>query len=107
MAKKALYVGQPGTSAAAIYTSSSITTSVFQASVCNPGGTARTFDLWSVPNGGTAADGNALYKEKSIAAGETVALSAIINLTLDSGESLQALASAANSLTFRISGDTA
>jgi len=105
MAKRKLYVGQPGTSSAAVYTATNVYASVFAATITNVSAGAETFDVWLVPNGGSATDGNKVYDGVSVASGETLGLQFLINQTLEPGGSIHMAASAGSALTVHISGD--
>ena len=105
MAKRKLYVGQPGTSSAAVYTSDNAYTSIFAATVTDVTVGAETLDVWLVPNGGSATDANKIYDAISIGAGDTVGLQFLINQTIEPGGSIHMAASAATSLTVHLSGD--
>lgn len=105
MARRQLYLGQPTGSAAAVYTSTNQLTTVTAATVFNGTAGAVTLDLWTVPDGDTAADDTKLYEALSVAAGETKGLPFLVGHTLGRGESIFAQASAGASLTVRISGD--
>lgn len=105
MSKRNLYLGQPGATSAAVYTSGNTYTSIFAATVCNPTGGAVTLDVWLVATGGSVADASKLYDAVSIGAGETKGLQALINLTMDKDSEIHMQASAATSLTVSLSGD--
>lgn len=105
MARERRYTGQPSNSAAAIITASKPET-IAAATVSNPTGGAVTLTLWIVPSGGSASDANILYDEHSVATTtEPVGLSGLVGQTLNSGDALHAVASAATSLTLHISVD--
>ena len=102
---KRLYQGQPGTTAAALYTAPSGRAGVVnRAVVCNPTAGAVALTLHAVPASGTAGPTNILFSAKSIAAGATEVLSELIGAVFESGQSLQGLASAAASLTLTVWG---
>lgn len=103
--KTNLYLGQPGTAAAAVYTSTSIRTTVFAASVCNPSATPATLDIHLVASGATATAANQIYDSVSVGPGETKGLQALINLTMEKDSALFTVASADAALTLSLSGD--
>jgi hypothetical protein len=104
VAYKILYSGQPTTSAAAVYAPTNASALVDHAVVCNPTAGAVTLTAHVIDGGGTAADANIIYHEKSIAAGATEVLTALLNLRLEAGDEIEMLASANTSLTVTISG---
>lgn len=64
---------------------------------------AVTLSINLVTNAGTAADGNLIVKEKSLAAGETYSFPEIVGHVLDSGGFVSTLASATG-VTIRAAG---
>lgn len=85
------------TSAAAIYTVGGNKLATISAlSVCNTTGNAVTLTIYL----GSAADaGHTLVSSRSLSANETFQVSSAIGMTLLAGETIQAIASAATSLT--------
>lgn len=104
MANKRLYTGQPGTSSAGAV-STSKTTTIFAAAVCNPTASAAWLSVWIVPSGGSAADDTILYHETEIAANSETALELLLNHTLEAGDAIHLQAETASALTVHISGD--
>ena len=91
----------PLTTPSAIYTSTN-NTAVTNVYFCNYGGSSVTVDVYLVPNGGSAANTNIIYKTISIPAANTFVMDTE-KLILGNGDSLQASASAATSVTATIS----
>lgn len=86
-----------GTAAGTLYTAPANTVMAGgQILLLNTSASAVTVTAYAVPAGGTAADGNAFLKGKSLAAGDFLLLDVPI---LAAGDFLQALASAATSVT--------
>lgn len=77
---------------------------IYQATVCNTDAANQTFSIFIVPPAGAATDATVLYKDKSIAASETLVLSALVNHVLNAGMSVFGGASVASQLTFAMSG---
>lgn len=88
-------------SATTIFTSSgnSAVTTMY---LCNYSVTDRTVTIYLVPSGGVAGNGNIIYKEVPIAAGDTYIIDTE-RLVLANGDMVQALASATTSITMTIS----
>lgn len=105
MAKNNLYIGQPGSSAAAVYTATNTRAHIFSASVCNSDASAYTLDVWLVPSGGSPSAANKIYDQLSVSAHSQQGLSLLINMTVPKGATLQMQASTAAKLTVQISGD--
>lgn len=71
----------------------------------NVNASARTFELYKVPNGGSiSGDDWKLLKTAAIAGLETLDVREVAGLLLENGDSLRCLASAASSLRFDLSG---
>jgi len=105
MARALLYQGQPGASSAAVFTASG-TTTITSAVVCNPTAGAVTLEIWYVQSGDTAADDTLIYDVTlSVAAGATVGLDKLIQLSFATGSALHMKASGATSLTVTICGE--
>ena len=78
---------------------------ITQATLCNPTASAATATIHLTPPGASPGSGNAIIWQQSIPAGKTADLYQMVNHVLVSaGSSIQALASAATALTFRVSG---
>jgi len=71
--------------------------------LCNTDSSSRTVTIYVVESGGTAAANRAILSAASIAANTTVTLTFPDDtFPLDSGETVQGLASSANLVTYRI-----
>lgn len=90
-----------GNTATTIYTSSgsSATTVIF---FMNNDATAKTLDVYVVPNGGSAGTSTQIIKNLSIDAADTYILN-IEKIVLSNGDTIQATASAINSIYATIS----
>lgn len=104
MTKDLFYQGQPGDVDTTVIASSSSTRTIDAAWVCNPTGGAVTLSVHIVKSGDSVADDVILYHELSVSAGETVALSAMVNQCLPRGATVSMVAGSAASLTVTISG---
>ena len=86
-----------GTAAGTLYTAPANTVMAGgQIHLLNTSTGAVTVTVYAVPAGGTAGDGNSIVKGRSLAAGEYLLLDIPV---LAAGDFLQALASAATSVT--------
>jgi hypothetical protein len=95
------------TNAAAVYytTSVKVQTVITQVTLCNPTSGAATATIYLTSPGSSPGPANAIIWRQSIAGGATVRLDPMINHVLKSGgTSIQGLASANTTLTFRVSG---
>lgn len=70
--------------------------------LCNYSATDRTATIYLVPNGNVAGNGNIIYKEVPIAAGDTYIIDTE-RLVLANGDMVQALASSTTSITMTVS----
>jgi hypothetical protein len=107
-----LYQGQPGTSAATLYTapandtnvpSPAATTTITSLVLANTTGTAATVTLYLVPNGGTAGASNIIVPAVSIAANDVLILSGI-GIQMPASSSLQGLQGTSGAITVTASG---
>lgn len=71
---------------------------VLNLTVCNTTGAAHTYTVHRVPSGGTASATNMIISARPIAAGETQLVRELIGKVLAAGDTIQALADAATSL---------
>ena len=103
--------GQLGSSNGTLYTSPSVSspTGATQGALlksiilCNTDSTARTVTIYLVESGGSAAANRAILSAATIAAATTTVLTfPDETCPLDSGETVQGLASSANVVTYRI-----
>src|ERR1700760_3696459 len=89
---------QPGVvltnAAAAIVTSAALTQSIIKRAVfTNPTAGALTITVHRVPSGGTASGTTVIISARSIAAGGTDLAPELVNMVLNPGDMIQALAS--------------
>lgn len=92
------------TSAATYYTATNVSARVDSCALTNTTGGAVTATLHVVPSGGSATASNCIMSAKSIAAGATFVPPGIIGQVIENGGTLQALASAATSISLVASG---
>jgi hypothetical protein len=98
-----LATAQLAAAAAALYTATArVTITAF--TVHNASAADRTFGLWLVPSGASATDANELYAATSILVDETKIADGMIGQTLEIGDAIHGIASAATSVTYSISG---
>lgn len=95
---------QLGTSAATAYTATNVKAQIQAFTLTNTTGGAVTATVHLVPSGGTASASNMILSAKSIAAGETYKCIEAIGQWLEAGGTIQALASAATSISLVASG---
>ena len=86
------------------YTASNVTAVIESPTVTNVSASAATVSFWLVASGDSAADDNLIVDAKSIAAGATVTISALIGKVIESGDFLAASAGTASAITLNISG---
>ena len=75
-----------------------------KATITNTTATTATFSANLVSNGGSASDANLIIDARAIAAGECYTCPELVGHILEPGGFISTLASAANTLTLRISG---
>lgn len=102
--KKLVSAQQLTGSNATYYTATNVYTIIDSASICNTTAGAVTATIDLVDSGGSAAATERVISARSIAAGETYLCPELIGQILNPGDTIQGLASAATSLTLRISG---
>lgn len=103
--KKLVEGSQLTTSAATYYTAPANTTTVLKKlTITNTSSGAVTVTIYLVPSGGSAGAASEVTPAKSIAAGAVYEAYEAENHVLMTGDTLQALASAATSLTLQASG---
>lgn len=100
----AALTAQLGTGASVIYTASNVRAQVLAASFTNTNVGAQTVTLHIVPSGGSPSDANMVMKAVSIPAGGSYRAIELVGQALNAGDTIQALASAATSITPVISG---
>lgn len=100
-----LKVGTPGTLGTSSATLETITAAnigiVKEILFCNTDSVARTITVYFVPSGGSPAVANTVVSARSLAAGETWAMSLSSNLA--AGDTVRGLASAASVVSYRVS----
>lgn len=102
---KALVASQQLTNAnATYYTATNVRTIIDKMTLCNTTAGAVTATIDLVDSGGTAGVSERVISARSIAAGETYTCPEVAGHILNSGDTLQGLASANTSLTIRVSG---
>lgn len=100
---KRLATAQLANAAAALYTATArVTITAF--TLHNASAADRTFGLWLVPASASATDANELYASASILVDETKIADGMIGQTLEIGDSVHGVCSAATSVTYSISG---
>lgn len=106
MAYRPLYHGQPSDTAAAVYTSTNVYTTITAFTVVNTTASAVTLTAWIVPSAGSRTDANLLLNAMSVPADEDgLGIDVPVVHTLDKDAELHLEASAATALTVCISGD--
>lgn len=89
---------------ATYYTATNVRTVIDKCTVTNTTAGAVTLTLDIVDAGGSAGATERIISAKSIAAGETYRCPEMVGHVLENGDTIQGLASAATSLTIRVSG---
>lgn len=103
--KKLVEGSQLATSAAVFYTAPTNTTTILKKlTITNTSASAASVTIYLVASGGSASAANTITAAKSIAAGAVYEAYEAENHVLMPGDSLQALASAASSLSLQASG---
>lgn len=103
--KRIVSGSQLTTSAATYYTCPTLTRCRIAAfTATNTSGSAATVTVYLVPSGDSAADTNIVAKAISLAASETKSISGAIGQVIESGGTLQALASAGTAIGIVVSG---
>lgn len=105
MAYRNIYHGQPSDSSAAVYTSTNKYTTITAFSVVNTTGGAVTLTAWIVDSGVAVADASLLFEAESIPANDQLGIDLAVVQTMEKNQELHLVASAAASLTVRVSGD--
>lgn len=100
---KKLYIGQPGTTIATLYTAPASTTAIVKNIILsNTGSTSATVTVNFVPSGGTAAAANQVLSSYPVNAYDTITID--MAGVLETGDSLQALQDTSGAITVFISG---
>lgn len=95
---------QVANSTATYYTATNKKLKIDKATGFNSDGSAATLDVWIVPSGGTAGDGNKIIEGKSILSGATEILYELEGHIIPSGSTLQASSGTNDAITLTISG---
>ena len=97
---------QLGTGAASYYiTTSKAYAVITQATACNTSLASVNLSVFLTPAGAAPSEANAIMAEVPIPSGQTLIIAPMVGHVLAAaGTSIQAFASAASSLTFRVSG---
>lgn len=95
---------QIAASATTYYTATNLRARIDKATVCNTTAGAVTFTVYKITLAGSASATNTVISAKSVAAGETYTCPELVGHWLNAGDFIQALASAATSLSFAMSG---
>jgi len=85
-----------------VYTSSG-TTKITRASICEYGATGTTVTVYLVPNAGSASNTTTVLKDQAITSKETIILNELIGAVLVDGETVVMVAAAASLVTANIS----
>jgi hypothetical protein len=91
-------------SAATYYTATNVKARIDALALTNTSGSSATATVHLVPSGGAADDTNCIVSAKSLAPGETFVPPGAIGQWIESGGTLQALASAGTAITLVASG---
>lgn len=102
--KKLIASQQLTASNATYYTATNVRTIIDKFTLTNTSAGAVTATIDIVDSGGTAGATERLISARSIAAGETYTCPEMVGHIMNSGDTIQGLASAATSLTIRASG---
>lgn len=98
-----LETAQLAIASAALYTATArVTITAF--TLHNASAADRTYGLWLVPSGSTAVDATEAYANESILIDQTKIADGMIGQTLEIGDAVHGIASAATSVTYFISG---
>jgi hypothetical protein len=89
---------------ATYYTATNVRTIIDKMTLCNTTGGAVTATIDLVDSGGSAGVTERIISARSLAAGETYTCPEAVGHVLDSGDTIQGLASANTSITIRVSG---
>ncbi len=86
------------------YTATNCTAIIDKATVTNTGAVNLTFSVNLVTSGGSAGASNLIIDDRAIAPGESYTCPELVGQVLASGGFISTIASAATSLTLRVSG---
>jgi len=94
---------QLGTSNATLHTATNVQEIIDAFTICNTSAAAATATIDLVSSGGTAGVTHRIISARSIGAGETYRCPEAVGHTLNTGDSIQGLASDASALTVKVS----
>lgn len=86
------------------YTSTGVTTTIWNCTVTNKTGSAATITIRIVPSGGSAGATNTIISARSIAAGECYPCPELVGKVLGDGQFISTLAGTANALVINAGG---
>jgi hypothetical protein len=96
--------GQLPAASAALYTASVARVTITAFLLHNASAADRTWSLWRVPSGASATDANEVYANQPILIDKTEGADYLLGQTLEVGDAIHGVASAASSVTYSISG---
>lgn len=100
---KRLYVGQPSTDVATVYTAPTLKTVIVKNIVlCNTSRNLSAITVHVVPSGSTATKANKVVAELNVSGNDTIVID--LSTVLQAGDSLQLCQSTIGSITTYISG---
>lgn len=102
--KRLISGSQLTTSAATYYTATSVKARIDALVLTNTSAGAVTATVHLVPSGGSAGASNCILSARSLAAGESYVVPGALGQWLESGGTIQALASSATAITIVASG---
>lgn len=103
MSKILIYQGQVPNTSTELYAAERLA-AIHAATVCNTSASDATLSIWVAMDGGAAADGNKVYDDLSIVAGDSVSLANLVNHALPTGAKIYGQAQTASALTLTVSG---
>jgi hypothetical protein len=86
------------------YTATSVKAIIDKATVTNTDTVNHTFSVNLVTSGGSAGNANLVIKTRAVVPGETYTCPELVGQALESGSFISTIASAATTLTLRVSG---
>lgn len=86
------------------YTATNVKAIIDKVTVTNTGASNASFNVNLVTSGGSANNGNLVIDTKTVVPNETYLCPELVGQVLDSGDFISTSASAATTLTFRVSG---
>jgi len=86
------------------YTATAVKAIIDKATVTNTDSVNRTFSVNLVNSGGSAGNSNLIIDDKTVVPGEAYLCPELVGQTLEPGQFISTIASAATALTLRVSG---